>query len=258
MSTAPTSRLLDTAGPLRPGEELNVAAVDTWLKQQRSELLGVPRVTQYAGGASNWTYRLEYDNADLILRRPPAGTKARSAHDMGREYRVQQALKPVFPYVPDMVAYCDDASVIGVDFYVMRRVAGIIPRKNLPRGLSLPPATVRRLCLNVLDALVELHQVDYRAAGLAGLSSGTGYTQRQIAGWSKRYAQAHTWNVPSGRRIMAWLEANQPSQERICITHNDFRFDNVVLDADDPTRILGILDLELATLGDPLMDLATC
>ena len=248
-------RLLDTAGPLRPGEELDVAAVDAWLKQQRPELRGTPRITQYAGGASNWTYRLEYDNADLILRRPPAGTKAKSAHDMGREYRVQLALKPVFHYVPTMVAYCEDVRIIGVDFYVMERVAGIIPRKNLPRGLDLPPATVRQLCLNVLDALIELHQVDYQTAGLSGLSSGTGYIQRQISGWSKRYTQARTWNVPSGRRIMAWLEAHQPSQERICITHNDFRFDNVVLDTNDPTRILAILDWELATLGDPLMDL---
>ena len=248
-------RLLDTAGPLRPGEELDAAAVDAWLKQQRPELCGTPRITQYAGGASNWTYRLEYDNADLILRRPPAGTKAKSAHDMGREYRVQLALKPVFHYVPTMVAYCEDVRIIGVDFYVMERVAGIIPRKNLPRGLDLPPATVRQLCLNMLDALIELHQVDYQTAGLSGLSSGTGYIQRQISGWSKRYTQARTWNVPSGRRIMAWLEAHQPSQERICITHNDFRFDNVVLDTDDPTHILAILDWELATLGDPLMDL---
>ena len=257
MSPEPTTspRLLDTAGPLRPGEALDAAAVDAWLKQQRPELRGLPRVTQYAGGASNWTYRLEYDNADLILRRPPAGTKAKSAHDMGREYRMQSALKPVFHYVPKMVAYCEDPGIIGVDFYIMERVVGIIPRKNLPRGLDLPPTTVRQLCLNVLDALIELHQVDYQAAGLAGLSSGTGYTQRQISGWSKRYTQARTWNVPSGRRIMAWLEAHQPSQERICITHNDFRFDNVVLDTEDPTRILAILDWELATLGDPLMDL---
>ena len=222
MNPQPAPRLLDTAGPLRPGEELDAAAVDAWLKQQRPELRGQPRVTQYAGGASNWTYRLEYDNADLVLRRPPAGTKAKSAHDMGREYRVQKALKPVFDYVPEMVAYCEDPGIIGVDFYVMEHVAGIIPRKNLPRGLALPPATVRQLCLNVLDALIELHQVDYQAAGLAGLSSGPGYTQRQLSGWSKRYTQARTWNVPSGRRIVAWLEAHRPSQERICLTHNDF------------------------------------
>ena len=248
-------RVQDEAGAVRNGEELDVAAVDAWLKRQLPGLQGMPEVTQYAGGASNWTYRVRYDNDDLILRRPPAGTKAKSAHDMGREFRLQQALKPVFPLVPAMRAYCDDESVIGAEFYVMERLAGIIPRKNLPRGLDLPPERVRQLCLNMLDTLVALHQVDHRAAGLEGLGKGAGYAQRQIEGWSRRYADARTWNVPRGKKIMRWLAANLPAQERICITHNDFRFDNLVLDPTDPTRIVGVLDWELATLGDPLMDL---
>jgi len=246
---------LDQSGGVRVGEELDVAAVDAWLKTQLPALQGMPEVTQYSGGASNWTYRLLYANDDLILRRPPAGTKAKSAHDMGREYRIQRALKPVFPYVPTMRAHCADASVIGAEFYVMERVAGIIPRKNLPRDVQLSPAQVRTLCLNVLDALIALHRVDYQAAGLGDIGAGAGYTRRQIDGWSKRYTDARTWNVPRGRKIMAWLKANLPAQELICVTHNDFRFDNVVLDPQDPTRIVGILDWELATLGDPLMDL---
>jgi aminoglycoside phosphotransferase (APT) family kinase protein len=252
MSAAPA---VDRAGAVRAGEELDVAAVDAWLKRQLPALRGTPEVTQYPGGASNWTYRLEYANDDLILRRPPAGTKARSAHDMGREYRIQRALKPVFPFVPEMRVHCEDPSVLGAEFYVMQRLAGIIPRKNLPRGLDLPPATVRRLCLNVLDTLIALHQVDHRAAGLDNIGAGTGYTQRQIEGWSKRYRDARTWNVPRGNGIVGWLRAHLPRHERICVTHNDFRFDNVVLDADDPTRVIGVLDWELATLGDPLMDL---
>lgn len=244
-----------TTDKSRSGEELDVAAVDAWLKRELPHLRGEPKVTQYSGGASNWTYRLEYANDDLVLRRPPAGTKAKSAHDMGREYRIQQALGPVFPFVPEMRAYCSDESVIGVGFYVMQRVAGIIPRKNLPRDLALPPAVVRQLCLNLLDAMIALHGVDYQRAGLAGIGKGTGYAQRQIEGWSRRYRDARTWNVPRGEKIMAWLAANLPKEERICVTHNDFRFDNVVLDAADPTRIVGVLDWELATLGDPLMDL---
>ena len=247
--------MLDHAGPVRPGEALDAAAVDAWLKPRVPGLSGTPRVTQYSGGASNWTYRLEYDSHDLVLRRPPAGTKARSAHDMGREYRVQKALAPVYPFVPEMLAFCDDASVIGAEFYVMRRLAGLVPRKNLPHGLELPPPEVRRLCTNVLDALIALHQVDHEAAGLGHLGKGAGYTRRQIEGWSERYQAARTWNVPRGRHVMAWLAERIPDQERLCVTHNDFRFDNVVLDPAEPTRVVGVLDWEMATLGNPLMDL---
>jgi aminoglycoside phosphotransferase (APT) family kinase protein len=253
-ATAP-SAAIDIGGDVRAGEELDLAAVHAWLEPRVPGLRGTPRITQYAGGASNWTYRLEYDSHDLILRRPPAGTKAKSAHDMGREYRVQRALAPVYPYVPEMVAFCDDPSVIGAEFYVMRRLAGIIPRKNLPRDLPLSRDQVRRLCTNVLDTLVALHKVDHEAAGLAGLGKGAGYTRRQIEGWSERYRRARTWNVPRGRAVMDWLAANLPAIERICVTHNDFRFDNVVLAADDPTRVVGVLDWEMATLGDPLMDI---
>ena len=245
----------DDAGAVRRGEELDIAAVDAWLKQALPGLQGTPDVTQYAGGASNWTYRLRYENDDLILRRPPAGTKAKSAHDVGREFRIQQALKPVFPLVPEMRALCEDTSVIGAEFYVMQRLDGIIPRKNLPRGMAMAPEQVRSMCLNVLDTLVALHQVDHRAAGLEGIGKGAGYARRQVEGWSRRYSDARTWNVPRGARIMRWLAANLPAQERICVTHNDFRFDNVVLDPADPTRVVGVLDWELATLGDPLMDL---
>jgi len=252
---ATSGAILDRAGPVRPGEELDAAVVDAWLKPRIRGLSGTPRVTQYSGGASNWTYRLEYDSHDLVLRRPPAGTKAKSAHDMGREYRVQKALAPVYPFVPEMLVFCDDPSVIGAEFYVMRRLAGLIPRKNLPRGLQLPPAAVRRLCTNVLDALIALHQVDYDAAGLAHLGKGAGYTRRQIEGWSERYRAARTWNVPRGRPVMSWLAARIPDQERLCLTHNDFRFDNVVLDPAEPTRVVGVLDWEMATLGNPLMDL---
>jgi aminoglycoside phosphotransferase (APT) family kinase protein len=239
--------------PVRPGEELNVPNVDAWLRAHIADLHGTPQITQFSGGASNWTYRLQYDSHDLILRRPPAGTKAKSAHDMGREYRLQLALKPVFPYVPAMIAHCADESVTGAEFYVMERLDGIIPRREL--GVALPPEKVRELCLRFLDTLVALHQVDYAAAGLEHLGKGAGYARRQIEGWSDRYRKARTWNVPKGTRVMQWLADHIPPHETICITHNDFRFDNVVLDRSDPTRIIGILDWELATLGDPWMDL---
>lgn len=246
---------IDAAGAVRPGEELDLPALDAWLKARLPGLRGTPRVTQYTGGASNWTYRLEYENDDLVLRRPPAGTKARSAHDMGREFRLQQALRPVFPYVPEMRAYCEDPEVIGAEFYVMQRLDGVIPRRSLPGAAGLSREQVRRLCTNVLDVLIALHQVDHVAAGLGHLGAGAGFVKRQVEGWSRRYRDARTWNVPRGEAIMAWLEAHQPRTETICVTHNDFRFDNVVLDRADLTRVVGVLDWELATLGDPMMDL---
>lgn len=250
-----TNKLIDQANAVRRGEELDVNAVDQWLKSQLTDISGVPKVTQYSGGASNWTYCLTYPEQSLILRRGPEGTKAKGAHDMGREFRLQDALRPVYRYVPQMKAFCEDENVIHADFYVMEKLTGIIPRKNLPRGMSVTPAQTRILCENVLDCLVELHQVDYQKAGLSHLGKGAGYTERQIQGWSERFTKAKTWNVPSGKFVMNWLAMNMPSEERICLTHNDFRFDNVVLDANDYTQVLGVLDWELATLGDPLMDL---
>lgn len=246
---------MDQGGAIRPGEELDVEAVDRWLKTQDGSLSGRPVITQYSGGASNWTYRLEYSNRDLILRRPPAGTKAAGAHDMAREYTIQKGLKPVYPMVPNTVALCQDHSVIGCDFYIMERVAGIIPRANLPRGLDFTAPRVRQLCLNMLDQLIALHQTDHRASGLDSLGKGAGYCKRQVDGWDARYEKSLTWNVPRFRAVRAWLRANTPGDSRTCVIHNDWRFDNVVLSTQDPTRVVGVLDWELATLGDPLMDL---
>jgi len=240
---------------MRAGEELEVAKVDAWLKGRVSGLAGSPEVTQYSGGASNWTYRLRYDSHDLVLRRPPEGTKAKSAHDMSREYRIQAALRPVFPFVPEMIAFCDDPSVMGCEFYVMRRLEGVILRRNPPRDLVLTPDQTRRLCLNVIDTLIALHQVDVGAAGLQSLGKGAGYARRQVEGWSDRYRKARTWNVPRLEGVMTWLTARTPEDVGACVIHNDFRFDNVVLDPGDPTCVAGVLDWEMATLGDPLMDL---
>ena len=156
-----------------------------------------------------------------------------------------------------MVALCTDESVIGCDFYVMDRIDGIIPRANLPRGLELSQAQVRALCENAIDKLAELHRVDYRVAGLESLGKGDGYVRRQVEGWSARYLKAKTWNVPSFRKVRDWLHANMPDDVANCVIHNDWRFDNLVLDAEDPTRIIGVLDWEMATLGDPLMDLGS-
>jgi len=168
---------------------------------------------------------------------------------------VQAALAPVFPYVPEMLAFCDDLAVIVCDFYVMQRIPGLIPRANMAKGLVLSAEQTRDLCLSVVDKLVELHQVDYRAAGLEDLGKGEGYCERQVKGWSGRYSKAKTWNVPSFKKVMSWLAANTPSDVRRCVIHNDFRFDNVVLDPANPSSALGSTDWEMPTRGDPRMAL---
>ncbi|MDC4378017.1 phosphotransferase family protein [Acinetobacter baumannii] len=249
--------VIDVGGEVRDGEELDIGAVENWLKNQGVELVGPAVVTQYTGGASNWTYRLKYENTDLILRRPPKGTKAKSAHDMAREYMVQKNLAPYYPVLPKMVALCQDESVIGCDFYVMERIEGIIPRAKLPPELGFNEEDVHQLCVNVIDKLIELHQVPYENTPLAELGKGTGYCRRQVEGWDKRYEKVRTINVPSFKYVRKWLNDNIPQDSTTCIIHNDWRFDNVILDPEHPTEVIGVLDWEMATLGDPLMDLGS-
>ncbi|NUF22638.1 phosphotransferase family protein [Acinetobacter oleivorans] len=246
---------IDVGGAVRRGEELDIDKVDQWLKEQDIVLKGIPQITQYSGGASNWTYRIQYENRDLILRRPPAGTKAKSAHDMQREYNVQKALKPLYPLVPEMVALCTDANIIGCDFYVMDRIEGVITRANLPENLDLTPEQMHQLCINAIDALIALHNVPYKGSDLETIGKGDGYCRRQVEGWIRRFEQAKTPDVASFKGIQAWLLEHIQDDVKICVIHNDWRLDNVILDPKSPTTLIGVLDWEMATLGDPLMDL---
>jgi aminoglycoside phosphotransferase (APT) family kinase protein len=247
------------AGDVREEDAFDVPAVTAWLREQDlgpallADLEGWPEVRQFSGGASNLTYLLRWPRRDLILRRPPSGQKARGAHDMTREHTIQSRLRPVYPYVPRMVALCADESVIGSEFYVMERVEGTILGRDLPPGTDLSEQQVRRLCTGVLDRLVELHSVDAEKAGLSDLGKGEGYVERQVAGWSERFRRARTDDVGDFEAVMAWLEAHRPDDVGSRVIHNDFRFDNVVLD--DDLEVRAVLDWEMATLGDPLMDL---
>lgn len=247
--------MLDQAQSIRQGEELNQAAIDQWLRSQVQNLQGTLQIKQFHGGASNLTYLLSYDNQEFVLRRPPFGHKAKSAHDMGRECNIIQALKPHYTYVPEVVGHCQDEAVLGCEFFVMRRMVGIIPRKNMPKELQLDPDQTRQLCLTVLDKLIELHAIDPVQAGLEKFHKGAGYTQRQIGGWSKRYQAARTADATSFESVMQWLADHTPDDVKACVIHNDYRLDNVVLKQDDPQQVIGVLDWEMATIGDPLMDL---
>ena len=236
---------------VREEDRFDVAAMHAWLRGY-VDFDELPEVMQFRSGASNLTYLLKYPGRELVLRRPPVGMKAASAHDMKREFLIQSRLQPVYPLVPSMIALCDDHSVIGSDFYVMDRVVGDIFRRDIPE--SVTAADVSVMADSLINGLVQLHAVD--ASILAELNKGEGYVHRQVEGWSKRYRNALTDDVPNGEKVMAWLDANQPADVDSCVIHGDWRIDNVVFDLQQ-ARIVGVLDWELATVGDPLMDLGS-
>jgi aminoglycoside phosphotransferase (APT) family kinase protein len=247
----------DRAVDVRKGEELNTVKLEAFLKAHIPGLEGTLTVRQFPSGFSNLTYLLRVGEREMVLRRPPFGANIRSAHDMSREYRVLSGLIKVYPRVPRPLAYCEDESVLGAPFYVMERVAGVILRARPPKDADLPPALMANLSAAAVDNLAEIHGLDYEAAGLGDLGRPGGYVQRQIEGWSRRYRKAQTDEVAEIDAVMAWLAQNPPLESGAALIHNDYKFDNLVLDPDDLTRIRAVLDWEMCTIGDPLMDLGT-
>ena len=237
--------------PVRDEDAFDIAKVHDWLSRYIEEG-EQPEVKQFRSGASNLTYLLKYPDRELVLRRPPIGTKAVSAHDMKREFLIQSRLKPVYDLVPTVIALCEDHSIIGSDFYVMERIKGDIFRRDVPESLTIEDISI--MATSLVAGLARLHDVD--ATVLAELNKGLGYVTRQVEGWSKRYRNALTDDVPDGEDVMSWLAANKPEDVGSCIIHGDWRIDNMVFDLDQK-RLVGVLDWELATVGDPLMDLGS-
>jgi aminoglycoside phosphotransferase (APT) family kinase protein len=250
--------IIDAPVKIREGEELDISKLDIFLKDKIKGLSGPIKVKQFPSGFSNLTYQITFNDRNLILRRPPFGTKAKSAHDMGREFNILKALYAIFPYCPKPYVYSEDKSIIGSSFYVMEKLDGIILRKNLPHGLSFTLEQAKTLSRSYLDIQHQLHSIDYKSIGLGDFGKPEGYVRRQVDGWSKRYRNAKTDDAPDFEDVMAWLDKHLPPDcEKPGIIHNDYKLDNVVLDPQNPTRIIGVLDWEMATLGDPLMDLGS-
>lgn len=249
--------IIDKSKQIRPGEELDNAKLETYLKQHLASLDGQLEISQFPSGFSNLTYMLKIGPTELVLRRPPFGNRVKSAHDMGREYKVLSRLPSVYPPAPKALLYCEDESVIGAPFYVMEHRRGVILRQSLPKDLALPPDTLRKLCESFIDNLAVLHGVDYEKAGLGDLGKPAGYVERQVAGWSARYEKAQTDEIPTIVEVADWLSGHLPAEVAPALIHNDYKYDNIVLDSADVTKIIGVLDWEMATIGDPLMDLGT-
>jgi aminoglycoside phosphotransferase (APT) family kinase protein len=256
---------IDSPGAVRPGEEIDAAALAAWLKGRLPGVEGPIAVEQFPGGHSNLTYLLRFGDRELVLRRPPVGSKVKTAHDMGREHRVLSRLHAAYPRAPRALLHCDDPAVIGAPFYLMERVRGVILRRQTaPEGIDLGPERMRAISEAAIDGLADLHAVDYRAAGLEDLGHPEGYAARQVEGWTERWRKSRTDDVPDLDRAAAWLAANLPPATPEsgaalihALIHNDYKYDNLVLHSGDLTRVVAVLDWEMATVGDPLMDLGT-
>lgn len=244
----------DTA-PVRPGEELNLDALGAHL---RGKVEGDPdglTLEQFPGGHSNLTYLLRVGTAEYVLRRAPMGPVAPKAHDMTREFHLLERVHPVFPAAPRPVLLCENPDVIGAVFYLMERRQGVIIRTKMPAeyvGLADAP---RRASEALVDTLAELHAIDIGATGLAALGKPEGFNARQIEGWAGRWRRARTHDTPRDEAVIGWLIAHTPAESAHTLVHNDYKLDNLMLAADDPGRVVALLDWEMTTVGDPLVDL---
>lgn len=251
------SSFIDQPRGVRAGEELDEQKLASYLRAHLPKLHGRLTVKQFPSGFSNLTYLLQVGDRQLVLRRPPIGAKIKTAHDMGREFRILSHLYPAYRKVPEPLLFCEDEAVIGAPFYVMERVNGIILRAQSPEGSLLSPETMRRLSSAFVENMVEIHAIDYHGVGLGDLGSPQGYVNRQIEGWTKRYYNAQTDDVREIDQLTDWLRANVPNDSPGALIHNDYKYDNLVLSPKDITSVIAVLDWEMATVGDPLMDLGT-
>lgn len=233
----------------------DLAVLNAYLATAAPEIGPVLDISRFPGGFSNLTYCLHTATRQYVLRRPPLGAVTQSAHDMEREFRVMRLLQPHYPHIPVPVLYCEQAELIGAPFYLMERLEGVILRAHNTPGMHLPAELLRRISEALVDNLVALHAIDLETSGLAQLGKPEGYVQRQVEGWIKRYYHAETDQIPAMNALAAWMPEHLPTSGAATLLHNDYKHDNLLLDPSDLSRIKGVLDWEMATVGDPLMDL---
>ncbi len=250
------SNRIDQPAAIRSGETLDTHALENYLCKHldTNETLAIK---QFPSGFSNLTYLLRFGEKEFVLRRPPFGANIKSAHDMSREYHILSHLIKIYPKVPKPLLFCADNAIIGAPFYVMERVKGVILRAQMPEENYPAPQQMAKAANALVTTFVELHAVDYQAAGLGELGRPQGYAQRQIEGWIKRYQHARTDDIPEMEKLADWLAANIPPDGKTALIHNDFKYDNLVLNPADWSEVIAVLDWEMATIGDPLMDLGT-
>ena len=266
MQSNAISETTDTA-PIRLGEELNLQALEDYLREHLPELLpGEPldhariEVEQFPGGHSNLTYLVKLGGHEFVLRRPPFGPVAPTAHDMPREYRLLIAIHPLFPLAPRPYLLCEDMSIIGVPFYLMERRRGIVIRRETPKEIGDDLDLRRRVSEGMIDTLATLHSVDIYSSGLVNIGKPIGFVTRQVKGWTERWHRSKTNELLEIDRVIQWLSDRIPPEpdpeggRPATLVHNDFKLDNTMLDPTDPARVVAVLDWEMCTVGDPLID----
>ncbi len=243
--------------PVRKGEELDTEALRAYLQGKLKGSEAPLTIEQFAGGHANLTYLLHFGEYEYVLRRPPKGDIAATAHDMGREFKVLSVLYKVFPPAPRALLFCNDSSVIGAPFFIMERKRGTVVRQVIPPafGGGNDPEVNRRISEVLIDTLVQLHAADYRSVGLADLGRPQGYMERQVRGWTERYERAKTKEIDVVKELTEWLKQKLPVSPPATLVHNDWRLDNIMLDAHDPGRVVAVFDWDMCTIGDPLADL---
>lgn len=258
----------DTAPAIDPPETIPIRTDEDFDHKRLADYLAgkVPgselplEVVQFAGGHANLTYLLRYGGShEYVLRRPPLGPVAPKSHDMGREYRTLSCLYKGYPLAPRAYVFCEDAAIIGAPFFVMERRQGIVIRRTIPPqfGGGKDPAVNRRVSEVLIDALADLHRVDFNAIGLGDMGKPEGFLLRQIEGWAGRYERAKTKEIELVAELTQWLRDKLPPSPRPALLHNDWRLDNMMVAADDPGRCVAVFDWDMCTLGDPLADLGT-
>lgn len=251
---------VDQPAQVRAGEEIELVSLNKYLLGSAPFTSPVVEVRQFSGGYSNLTYLLKtQDKKEFVLRRPPFGAEhIKGGHDMAREYRVLTMVQEAgYTKIPEPVLLCDDLEVMGCPFYIMERVSGVILRAQTAAKLNLTVNKLRATSEALVDNLVDLHTLDLEATGLIQLGKPEGYIIRQVEGWYRRYLVAQTDDLPVMEQLYQWLTQNKPVENKPTLIHNDYKYDNLVLNPTDLSQILAVLDWEMCTIGDPLMDVGT-
>ena len=252
MSTSP----IDKAQDVRPEEALDLKSLSDYLSDNLTHFKAITGIKQFPGGYSNLTYLIKTTTQEYVLRKPPRGAQIKSAHDMHREYNVLSLLKPIYKKIPHPIIYCDDESIIGAPFFMMERVKGVILRNTAPKGVNLNKEAFKKLSTHTVLNMVDLHNLELKKSNLISIGNPEGYVNRQVTGWIGRYFKAETDSLKAMNETAEWLEANQPTTSATAFIHNDYKYDNLVLD-EHSLDIKAVLDWEMATVGNPLMDLGT-